>query len=249
MQVHAVKAFEDNYIWVLSQDGQAVVIDAGESAGVMEYLTAHQLNLQAILITHHHHDHTGGVQALSEQYPTAQIIAHAHHGVAATQTVQEGDCVRLLGHEFWVYRTAGHTDNHLSYGCHFGGRWHIFCGDTLFSGGCGRVFTGTIEDLFASFERFDGFPEDTLFYPAHEYTLNNLKFGLSVCNTSYQEDFHAKIQQVERLIAQGLPSLPTSLAQERLVNVFLQVQDDGLIHNVKQRYPLADESPVAVFGA
>lgn len=245
--IHAIKAFEDNYIWVISQDNQAIIIDAGEAEPVLDYLNEHQLTPIAMLITHHHDDHTGGVADIKAAYPAMQIIAHRLHGVQADSCVDEGDDFALMGLDFKVWRTAGHTDTHLSYLCDFDGRTHMFCGDTLFSGGCGRVFTGTMNELYESMMRFDTLPAQTLFYPAHEYTLGNLKFGLSVCADEFKGAIEQAIDQTTQRLANGQSSLPTTLEKERQINVFLQVNHPKAVSRVADIGQLADCSPATVF--
>lgn len=248
-----IKILNDNYVWLIIKNNQAIAIDVGDEKPVLNYLQKHQLELSAIFITHHHHDHIGGVANLKSHYPNAKIYAHQNHlddiNVVSSVNCDEGDLFELLGIDFKVWRTAGHTDTHLSYLCDIDGRTHVFCGDTLFSGGCGRVFTGTIEQLFNSMERFNALPENTLFYPTHEYTLNNLKFGLSLCADKYQPIISDYKNQIENQLKNDTPSLPTDLKTERLINVFLQTDDTEMINNIQKIYPLTSEDKLAVFGA
>ncbi|MFL1731658.1 hydroxyacylglutathione hydrolase [Moraxella oculi] len=246
--IHAVKAFNDNYIWLICQDQQAIIIDAGDNKPVLDYLAIHQLIPIAMLITHHHNDHTGGVAGIKSVYPDMQVIAHQHHGVQADAYVDEGGEFNLMGLDFKVWRTAGHTDTHLSFLCQIDECVRVFCGDTLFSGGCGRVFTGTIEELFASMMRFNRLSDETLFYPAHEYTLNNLKFGLSICADEVKNDIQNAITEVQTKLSSGQASLPTTLAHERKINVFLQ-DHQQMIEHIKQQYPLTNTSGIAIFTA
>lgn len=236
--IHAIKAFEDNYIWVISQDNQAIIVDAGEAEPVLDYLNEHQLTPIAMLITHHHDDHTGGVADIKAAYPAMQIIAHCLHGVQTDSCVDEGDDFALMGLDFKVWRTAGHTDTHLSYLCDFDGRTHVFCGDTLFSGGCGRVFTGTIDELYQSFQLFDKLDDEfslsdntIYFYPAHEYTLSNLKFAQFL--EPNNADIAICIEKDTQLRANNLPTLPTTLQMERQINPFLRAlnPNDELFEN------------------
>lgn len=218
-KVNAIPALTDNYIWVIHHGSHAIVIDVGEDKPVADYLSAHGLDLCAILITHHHHDHTGGVAGLLKSYPNCQVFAHHAHGVSA-QAVDEGDEVQILDLTFKVWRTAGHTDTHLSYLLDIKGKTHVFCGDTLFSGGCGRVFTGTMRELYDSMMRFDTLPSDTLFYPAHEYTLANLAFGAYI--EPHNEAIKQSIAHAKECKQSNTPTLPTSLVHEWAVNVFLR---------------------------
>lgn len=221
LTIDAISALQDNYIWVLHNDSHAIVIDAGESEPVLDYLHEKNLNLDTIFITHHHHDHIGGVPALLSQYPHARLFAHKTHGVGG-QAVDEGDVVQALGLDFEVWRTAGHTDTHLSYVVN-ANKMHIFCGDTLFSGGCGRVFTGTMDELYDSLMRFYALPSDTLFYPAHEYTLSNLQFGKYI--EPHNEAIGRAIKDAQDCQTQGKPTLPVSLQHEQAVNVFLRTDE------------------------
>ncbi|OOR90107.1 hydroxyacylglutathione hydrolase [Moraxella caviae] len=259
MQIHAIKAFDDNYIWTLVNGDQAIVIDAGDATPVLKFLQVNQLTLVALLITHHHHDHSGGASELLAAYPKAQLIAHQAHGVAQTVSVDEGDVLNFEGFgEFQVWRTAGHTDTHLSYVAKFADdvRQHVFCGDALFSGGCGRVFTGTLDELHASLRRLASLPDDTLFYPAHEYTLGNLRFGLAFAEQP--QDIQAAITRTQDSLAKGVPSLPTSLKNERKINVFLQACQDDVSADLAQKVAerankaglkMADLSSLSVFSA
>lgn len=250
MNIYAIRTFKDNYVWTLVKDGQAIVVDPGQANPVMEFLQNKQLTLTAILITHHHQDHTGGIQELVKMYPQVQVFAHQLHGVPATQSVAEGDGFCLLDCQFQVWQTAGHTENHVSYLCQIDSVWRVFCGDTLFSGGCGRVFTGTINELFASFARFNSLPADTLFYPAHEYTLSNLRFALMVADDALKPILQQTIMDVQIQLAQGQSSLPTTLHHERQINVFLHAHDQAFSANLAKLYPQYRDQltdPLSVF--
>lgn len=253
VKIIPIKILDDNYVWLIIKNNQAIAIDVGDEKPVLDYLKSHELELVAIIITHHHHDHIGGVANLKSHYPNAKIYAHQNHlddiNVVSSVNCDEGDLFELLGIDFKVWRTAGHTDTHLSYLCDIDGRTHVFCGDTLFSGGCGRVFTGTIEQLFDSMERFNALPENTLFYPTHEYTLSNLKFGLSLCADEYQPIILDYKNQLEIKLKNNLPSLPTELKTERLINVFLQTNNKDMINHIQKIYPLINEGELSVFGA
>ncbi len=248
MMIYPIRAFDDNYIWAIVKDGEAIVIDAGEAQPVLDFLTQNELSLSAILITHHHHDHTGGVMALKEAFPKVQIIAHHEHGVTPTQTVDEGDTVTVLGVDFWVWRTAGHTDTHLTYLCRLDDKIRVFCGDTLFCGGCGRVFTGTMQQLFDSLMRLKELPADALFYPAHEYTLANLKFGEYI--EPHNDEIRQAMHQVRTKLDNNEPSLPTSVSDEGQINVFWHCQERRVIDRLRELGVLGtDTSALAVFGA
>ncbi len=215
LQIQPIPAFSDNYIWLLQQGGAAVCIDPGDAAPVLACLRQHGLQLTAIWITHHHHDHIGGVAALQAAFPDCTVFGPA--GVAGvTQTVAEGDEWLLWGHAVHVWAVPGHTHNHVAYlladetGC-----LNVFCGDTLFSAGCGRVFCGTMADLYASLTRLNQLPPTTRFYPAHEYTAANLRFAAHV-------ELDNPAVQAALAAAEHVPTLPVSLAHERAINPFLR---------------------------
>lgn len=215
VSIYPIKAFSDNYIWTLinNNNKQAIVIDPGQAAPVIDYLETYGLELTAIWVTHHHADHIGGVSELRESFPMTHVVAHSEHGIDPDQNVKEGSTVSAWGYSAQVWEVYGHTASHIAYLCEMDGQMHVFIGDTLFSGGCGRVFTGTIEQLYESFERLNGLDEDALFYAAHEYTASNLRFGLSIepDNVAMQET----LAEVESKTQRGEPSLPVTLAHER----------------------------------
>ncbi len=249
IQILPIKAFNDNYIWTLinKNNKQAIVIDPGQSAPVADYMQENGLELTSIWTTHHHFDHVGGVMELQEFFPMTHIVAHSEHGVEQDQTIKEGSTVSSWGYSAQVWDISGHTATHMAYILDIEGRKHCFCGDTLFSGGCGRVFTGTIEQLYDSFRRINSLPDDTLLYPAHEYTANNLRFGLSIepDNVAMQE----ALVEAEKKTSQGICTLPVTLAHERAVNVFLRVDEPSVIAGVEAKMALVDHERLTVFSA
>lgn len=249
IRIHPIKAFNDNYIWTLinKNNKQAIVIDPGQAAPVAEYMQEHDLDLTSIWTTHHHHDHIGGVMELQEYFPMTHIVANSEHGVEEDQAVKDGSSVSAWGHTAQVWDIPGHTNSHIAYVLDFDGRKHCFCGDTLFSGGCGRVFSGTIEQLYDSFKRINNLQADALLYPAHEYTANNLRFGLSIepGNSAMQQ----ALEQAEEQTVQGAPTLPVTLEHERAINVFLRVNEPSVIAGVQAKMNIEDEDPLTVFAA
>lgn len=249
IRIHPIKAFNDNYIWTLINDSnkQAIVIDPGQAAPVADYLEAQGLELISIWTTHHHHDHIGGVAELQESFPMTHIVAHSEHGVQEDQTIKDGSTVSAWGLSAQVWDVSGHTASHMAYILDIDGRKHCFCGDTLFSGGCGRVFTGTIEQLYDSFKHLNELPAEALFYPAHEYTASNLRFGLSIepDNAAMQQ----ALLQTQEQTAQGIPTLPVTVAHERAVNVFLRADEPSVIAGVKAQMNLNDDKSLTVFAA
>ncbi|MDO4879203.1 MAG: hydroxyacylglutathione hydrolase [Neisseria sp.] len=210
-----VPALNDNYIWLISDGARTACIDPGEAGPVLACLHRQGLRLEQIWITHHHHDHTGGIAGLKRAFPRCTV--YGNDDIAAADVlVGEGSLLHFGAHTVRVWAVPGHTGKHLAYLADLGGRTHVFCGDTLFSAGCGRIFTGTAAQLAHSFRRFDTLPPDTLFYPAHEYTAANLKFAAHI------EPDNPYIIQAGQ--AASLPSLPVSLAHERRINPFLRVK-------------------------
>ena len=174
LQVQTIPSRQDNYIWLIKQGNHAIVIDPGEAAPVLERLQQQSLTLRAILITHHHHDHVDGVAGLLQQYPQCEVYG-PHITLPNSpqlKMMNDQDMINFpdLGLSFTTLHTPGHTAEHIA----FYGHNALFCGDTLFSGGCGRLFSGTAEQMYNSLKRLSNLPDDTLVYAAHEYTYNNL---------------------------------------------------------------------------
>jgi len=228
LQITPIPAFSDNYIWLLRQPGQrqAAVVDPGEAEPVRAALDQAGIALSAILITHHHPDHTGGVAELIGAFPDAAVIApHDRRIRGVTQAVAEADQITLpgLGLSFEVLEIPGHTATHIAYL----GDGALFCGDTLFMAGCGRVFDGSAEQLGASLLRIAALPPETLCYCAHEYTLVNLGFAAWV--EPDNERRQARLAEAERLRAAGRPTVPAPLALELATNPFLRTREPAVI--------------------
>jgi hydroxyacylglutathione hydrolase len=245
MNLQALPAFSDNYIWMLHDGRQALVVDPGEPAPVEHALDAHGLALAGILVTHHHGDHVGGIEALR---PRLQATGGRVHGPAHEripppfEPLRDGDTVELLGMRFHVIDVPGHTAGHIAFFTHGEDDAPLlFCGDTLFSGGCGRLFEGTPTQMHASLERLAALPGDTRVCCAHEYTLSNLRFGLAIepGNPALQDH----LKHCQALREQGQPTLPSTIALERRINPFIRCQeaavaDAALAHGAHTREPV-----------
>ena len=240
----AIPALRDNYIWAIRKDQYAAVVDPGEAAPVLAFLDAHGLQLNAILCTHRHADHTGGIAELREVY-NVPVYGRCHPGNPfISHDLHEGDRLRLdaFGLIFDILEIPGHLDDHLA----FVAPGVLFCGDVLFGAGCGRNFEGTLAQLFHSLQRLASLPDDTRVYCAHEYTAANLRFALA-CepgNPAVQQ----RIAEVGRLRSANLPTLPSSIALEKATNPFLRCTQPELIRTLQQR-GLADTNELSVFTA
>ena len=234
LKITALRAFSDNYIWLLQRESQpqVVVVDPGQSEVVISYLNEHELQLVAVLITHQHYDHTGGVAKLLELYPDIAVIGPDRDCSEVkldidllipefiTYAVGEGDTVFLpqLGLEFDVISIPGHTLDHLA----FVGEGIAFCGDTLFGAGCGHIFSGTAQMFSASFSKLAALPAAMKLYCAHEYTVDNLGFAKWVEPDSESIVVRDKIEMAKQ--EKGQPTIPTTVSLERATNPFMRLQ-------------------------
>lgn len=223
MKLTHLCAFADNYIWLLEDNKQVIIVDPGEATVVIDYLERNQLTPVALLITHHHDDHTGGISALCEHYPQLSVYGPQEaqkRGV--THIVSGGETLHIQHHAFEVIATPGHTLGHVSYYC----RPYLFCGDVLFSAGCGRIFEGTPEQHYHSLMQYLNLPDNTLICPAHEYTLSNLTFAHHFVPNDIT--INQALAQVKSLRASHVATLPTTLKKEKEINLFLRCHEEAL---------------------
>ncbi|QHM96258.1 hydroxyacylglutathione hydrolase [Kosakonia sacchari] len=234
MNLNSIPAFQDNYIWVLNNDdGHCLIVDPGEAAPVLRALEENQWQPEAILLTHHHNDHVGGVKALRQHFPDVVVYGPEEtQDKGTTQIVKEGDVISVLGHDFSVFATPGHTLGHI---CFFSSPY-LFCGDTLFSGGCGRLFEGTASQMYQSFCKINALPDDTVICCAHEYTLGNMKFAISIL--PQDPALNEYYRKVNELRAKNQKTLPVILKNERQINLFLRTEDADLIDVINQETKL-----------
>ena len=216
--VHTVPAFTDNYIWLFHQQGdnQAFVVDPGDATPVLDALKQMNLSLAGILITHHHPDHVGGIPQLLEHY---QVPIYAPEGIQhATSVMKEGDTIHLANATFDVLEVPGHTLDHIVY--FNADEPLVFCGDTLFANGCGRLFEGTAEQMWHSLSKLAALPKETKVYCAHEYTKANTNFALTVEPQNLELQKRAK--DVDKLRSEDKPTIPSTLAMELATNPFIR---------------------------
>lgn len=244
LSIFPISAFNDNYIWTLVDypNDQVIVVDPGDAAPVLNFLRQKQLTLRAILITHKHQDHTGGISALLSEFPRASVFSHPIEQVAqTTQFVSDNDLINIDHSEFRVIAIPGHTLGHVAYYC----KPFLFCGDTLFTNGCGKIFEGTAEQMLSSLKKLMALPDDTQIYCGHEYTLSNIKFALYVepSNSALQKRF----KEAQQLRSKNEPTVPSTLQLEKDTNPFLRCNEPTVIERVSQQAGKKLNSEVEVF--
>jgi hydroxyacylglutathione hydrolase len=246
IQITALPAFTDNYIWLLQDPDtrRCAVVDPGDAAPVQAWLADHPgWALSDILITHHHHDHVGGVEQLKKA-TDAKVFGPASEKIPARDVaLKDNDRINVLGWDFEVFAVPGHTLGHIAF-------YHdgvLFCGDTLFAAGCGRLFEGTPEQMHTSLSRLATLPEQTRVYCTHEYTLSNLRFAVAVePDNRHTADRLADVTQKRQA---GIITLPSTLALEKLTNPFLRTGETSVKDKVDERNGPQDRAPSAVFAA
>jgi hydroxyacylglutathione hydrolase len=249
LSVLTVPAFNDNYLWLIHDGANAAVVDPGDAQPILAALKAHGLTLTTILLTHHHADHTGGVPALLQHY-AVPVYGPRNDGIATvTRPLSEGDTVDVPGLDLRlaVLEVPGHTLGHIAYVRSDGEPW-LFCGDTLFAGGCGRLFEGTPAQMANSLNKLAALPADTKVFCAHEYTLSNLRFASAVDpgNAALQ----ARVAADTAKRARGVPTVPSTVGVERETNPFLRYAEPQIAAQLVAAGKLqGGEAPVAVFAA
>jgi hydroxyacylglutathione hydrolase len=245
----AIHAFADNYIWMISNGQEAAVVDPGQAEPVLEALANHHLKLTAILLTHHHQDHVGGVTELI-QATNAGVYGPAGEKLPFCDVaLREGDEVNdeVLGLNLSVLDVPGHTAGHIAYYGHFKNTPVLFCGDTLFAAGCGRLFEGTAEQMTTSLAKFAALPVDTRVFCAHEYTLSNMRWATAVEPGNKELQSWQKIATEQR--NQGIPTLPSTIGQELACNPFMRAQHPDVAQAAATWSQRALPAAVDVFAA
>jgi hydroxyacylglutathione hydrolase len=244
MEITPIRALRDNYIWVLHHHRHAVVVDPGEARPVLAWLAQAGIDLLAILCTHHHGDHVDGNAELVAHHPSVSVYGPACERIPMlTKGLVDNDVVALpeLDLNLRVLAVPGHTAGHLAYY----GSGLLFCGDTLFACGCGRIFEGSAEQMYASLLRLAALPSDTRVYCAHEYTLANIRFAKEV--EPGNDLLNAWEVEARAQVAQGLPTIPTSLGREKAANPFLRCHEPGVMRSAQRHAGLDALNAVQAF--
>lgn len=247
LSVLAVPAFNDNYLWLIHDGAHAAVVDPGDAAAIFAALDEHRLSLVAILLTHHHADHVGGVPGLLQRYAVPVFGPRNEAITGVTRSLSEGDTVTIpeLSLVMSILDVPGHTSGHIAYVAP-SQHW-LFCGDTLFAGGCGRLFEGTPAQMVSSLAKLAALPEDTSVYCAHEYTLANLRFAQEI--EPENQVLIARIQIEKAKRAAGQPTVPSTIGLEKSTNPFLRFRNPGIVKRLMAAERLIGDDPIAAFAA
>ena len=233
INIEPIEAFNDNYIWLVTTNEGSIVIDPGESNNLLKILNQRNLDLRAILITHHHFDHTGGIDEIVSQ-KSIDVYGPKNNIDTINIRVKHGTIIELLGIQFEVIEIPGHTLDHIAYFSENQGDPVLFCGDTLFAGGCGRVFEGTLEQMHDSLSLLKKLPLNTKIYCGHEYTQSNLKFAKSV--EPLNENIISRYNRVCQLREKGIPTLPSTIELELATNPFLRADIKEVQVEISKRF-------------
>ncbi|MCP4595848.1 hydroxyacylglutathione hydrolase [Neptuniibacter sp.] len=246
--VTPIPAFNDNYIWAISlpEQNAVAVVDPGDAQPVLDYLKSNNLSLCAILITHHHNDHTGGVSKLTESFDVPVYGPANSPFKGITHPLSKGDKIDLLGKTLTINEIPGHTLDHISY---YTGENEpqLFCGDTLFLAGCGRLFEGTAAQMLEAMDYFAEMPDNTEVYCTHEYSLANLDFAVAV--EPNNNEIKATVEQCKALRADDQPTLPSTIGQEKQINPFMRTHHADVIQAANNFSGSTLENKVAIFAS
>ena len=233
LSIKPIKSLSDNYIWLVTTNEGSIVIDPGESKQIIDLIKSNEIDLEGILITHHHYDHTNGIEEILK-YKKVEVYGPKNNVNSVTKRVKQNDVFNLIGLKFEVIETPGHTLDHIAFYCFEDGKSILFCGDTLFSGGCGRVFEGTYSQMYESLKKLSKLPEDTQIFCGHEYTSSNLQFACAVePNNQFIKKYTEEIIEKTK---NGVPSLPSSLKIEYMINPFIRCNEENLIDNINKKF-------------
>jgi hydroxyacylglutathione hydrolase len=243
LAIHAVPAFQDNYLWVIARGARAAVVDPGDAAPIEDFLARNGLELAAILATHHHGDHVGGLRSLKERWK-CPVFGPAHEAIEGIDTrLGEGDRITVPGLDLAldVLDVPGHTAGHIAYA----GDGFVFCGDTMFACGCGRLFEGTPAQMSRSLGKLAALPAGTRAYCAHEYTMANIRFAQAVEPGNAALEARRVREQAKR--ERGEPTVPSTIAEERATNPFLRCGEPEVVASATRRAGRTLADPVEVF--
>ena len=236
ISVEPLKAFDDNYIWLVTTNEGSIVVDPGESSKIIKLIDENKINLKGIFVTHHHYDHTDGLKDLSRKL-NIDIYGPSNNINEINKRVKNSDHISILGIDFKIIEVPGHTLDHIAFYSFNDGEPILFCGDTLFAGGCGRIFEGTYEQMFESLNKLSSLPKSTKIYCGHEYTLSNLKFAIEA--DSSNKDLIKEYEQIKRLRNIDCPSLPSTLDRELKVNPFLRYDNYLIKNKIKKEFGIS----------
>ena len=234
INIEPIKAFDDNYIWLMTTNEGSIVIDPGESINLLKAIEQKNLKLDAILITHHHYDHTGGIEELLMKYPNLKVYGPNNNLDSIKSRLIDGEILNVIGIDFKVIEIPGHTLDHIAYYANINNSPILFCGDTLFAGGCGRVFEGTFDQMYESLLKLKKLPQNTRIYCGHEYTINNLKFAKAVEPDNI--DLIKRYNDAINLRKNNKPTLPSTLSIELKTNPFLRAEKNNVQKIISNKF-------------
>ena len=237
LSVEPIKAFTDNYIWLVSTNEGSIVIDPGESKSIQKLIDNKTIDLKGILITHHHYDHTNGLSELVKKNEL-EVYGPINNIDGINHRLNDKDKISIIGIDFDVISIPGHTLDHIGFYSANANNPILFCGDTLFAGGCGKIFEGTYEQMFHALKKITKLPTNTNIYCGHEYTLSNLKFALEADDTN--KELIEEFKKVENKINSNIPSLPTTLDKELKVNPFLRCDNINIQNKIIEKFNVSN---------
>ena len=241
-----IKAFSDNYVWTIIKGDEAIVVDPGDPKPVADKLQELNLSLKQIMITHHHFDHSGGIEELQKTFDCPAYGPAGGHIKGITHPLDDNEHFEVFDQYFMAMATPGHTDDQLAYFCDSVPNPVLFCGDTLFAAGCGRLFEGTPKQMHESLSRFAALPLNTSVYCGHEYTESNLNFALEV--EPNNQDVIKRIDEVKNLRESNQVTLPSTIELELKTNPFMRCDQENVIQAAKNYSAGSGESPAEVLG-
>ena len=238
LSIEPIKAFEDNYIWLLTTNEGSIVIDPGESSKIKSLIDNNEIDLKGVLITHHHYDHTNGLNDLSDN-GILDIYGPENNIVEINKRVKDSDRITIIGLDFEIIEVPGHTLDHIAFYSFNENMPILFCGDALFSGGCGRIFEGTHRQMYDSLNKLASLPKHTKVYCGHEYTLSNLKFAIEV--DTENKDLLDEYNHVKKLNISKNPSLPSTLDKELKINPFLRCNNMSIRNKINKEFNVSGD--------